>query len=170
MSKSTNAPSDWRKQRYPKGTPVFNRWPTRTLLERVMDKMVPGQTPLDCIGWTDKPSHYGYSRINVDGKALLAHRVAYELFVGEIPDGFTLDHLCRNRACVSPFHLEAVTLDENKRRGRSQPSLNARKIHCDRGHEFTPENTYVTREGWRACRSCRRDYEQAGTCAMGAVS
>jgi hypothetical protein len=87
--------------------------------------------------------------------------VAYELAIGPIPEGLTIDHLCRNRGCVNPAHLEAVTNRTNLLRGDGIAALNARKTHCKRGHEFTPENTYVWREGTRACRACHTAQEQA---------
>lgn len=84
----------------------------------------------------------------------LAHRVAYEWSIGPIPEGMVIDHLCRNRQCVNPSHLEVVTNVENVMRGYSIWAINARKTHCKRGHEFTPENT-IERNGTRACRTCR---------------
>jgi hypothetical protein len=77
-----------------------------------------------------------------------AHRFAYELLVGPIPAGLTLDHLCLNKACVRPDHLEPVSLTVNIRRA------NARRTHCKRGHAFTPENTYLDKIGARQCRKC----------------
>lgn len=81
-------------------------------------------------------------------RALKAHRVAYGLYVGPIPRGFAIDHLCRNRSCVNPAHLEPVTLAENNRR-------KPRVTHCPRGHEFIPENTREWR-GLRFCIACNR--------------
>lgn len=106
-----------------------------------------------CWVWTAAQMSRGYGAIRVAGKVLLAHRVSYELYVGPIPEGLTIDHLCRNPSCVNPAHLEAVTQGENVRRGKSPIAANARKTHCKRGHEFTPENTYVETHG-RKCRAC----------------
>lgn len=90
----------------------------------------------------------------------LAHRAAYQLFIGPIPDGCCIDHLCRNRGCVNPAHLEAVSTRENLIRGVGLAAMNSRKTHCKNGHEFTKENTrYATRRSgrtFRVCRSCHR--------------
>lgn len=103
----------------------------------------------------------GYGRVlPPKGKRrALAHRLFYEILVGPIPDGLTLDHLCRNRVCVNPDHLEPTTLTENIRRGESPTAKNRRKTHCKWGHEFTEENTlaHAGRPGGRRCRTCERD-------------
>lgn len=101
----------------------------------------------------------GYGVFAVDGQARPAHRVAYELLVGLVPEGLVLDHLCRNRACVNPAHLEPVTDKVNILRGESVSAKNRVKTHCLRGHEFTPENTRVYNGGrWCiACAPVRRD-------------
>ena len=83
------------------------------------------------------------------------HRVAYMYFVGPIPDGLELDHLCRVPACCNPDHLEPVTSSENVRRGTSLPAVNARKTHCKRGHPFDEANTMIDCNGSRQCRVCR---------------
>lgn len=98
----------------------------------------------------------GYANFWLDGKSNLAHRIAYRWWKGEIPVGYQLDHLCKVRRCVNPDHLEAVTPRVNNLRSMSPPAINARKTHCKRGHEYTPENTHIdARSGARLCRACR---------------
>lgn len=89
-----------------------------------------------------------------------AHRIAYELLVGSIPTGLTIDHLCRNTSCVNPAHMEPVTLQENMRRGNCISTQYARRTHCKRGHALTPENMMIwgantKNPGKRACRLCK---------------
>ncbi len=99
---------------------------------------------------------FGYGRKRVKGVDWRAHRWYYEQAHGPIPAGLVIDHLCRNRACVNPAHMEPVTNRENILRGVSPHALNARKTHCKRDHEYTPENTYLTPAGLRQCRECDR--------------
>jgi hypothetical protein len=94
----------------------------------------------------------GYTKIWVDGYFLLTHRLAYQEFVGPIPDGLQIDHLCRQRACCNPDHLEPVTPQENIRRAPW-----AQVMVCINGHEFSPANTRVNARGDRACKACDRD-------------
>ena len=111
-----------------------------------------------CWTWTGTMDSSGYGRfypIKGSPHRVRAHRVAYELFRGQIPAGLEVDHLCRNRQCVNPDHLEPVTRMENQRRGFSPSGINHRKTHCIRGHEFTPENTYRPADGRRICKACR---------------
>lgn len=88
---------------------------------------------------------------------LSTHRFAYKLVKGAIKEGLTLDHLCRNHACVNPEHLEPVTIGENNRRGNGFTGKNYRKTHCKRGHPFDNKNVYLFK-GHRYCRECRRLY------------
>lgn len=105
-------------------------------------------------GSTNKDG-YGRSGKQRQGKPYLAHRWVYEELVGPIPEGLTLDHLCRNPTCVNPQHLEPVPIAENCRRG-----ARATQTHCKYGHEFTEENTYRRAHGRRECRVCIREREK----------
>jgi hypothetical protein len=98
----------------------------------------------------------GYGRVRFAGGRWVAHRLTYKLFVGEIPAGLTLDHLCRTPSCVNPTHLEPVTNAENIRRG-TQGHQQRAKTHCPRGHTYDVLNTYVNRRGQRICRTCQRE-------------
>jgi hypothetical protein len=113
------------------------------------------EAPNGCWLWTASLDACGYGRILWERRNKGAHRVVWELVVGPIRGDLTLDHLCRNRACVNPDHLEPVPLRENILRGNGVGVQNAAKTHCNSGHEFTPENTYWKR-GKRACRECGR--------------
>ena len=103
-----------------------------------------------CWLWTASLQSTGYGQISVDRRPRLAHRVAYEMLVGPIPAGLELDHLCRNRACVNPDHLEPVTHKVNMLR-----SPHVGVTHCKKGHEFTSASTYTRPNGLRLCRICQ---------------
>lgn len=114
----------------------------------------------DCWLWKGgKINGYGVFRARFGVRQLYnvyAHHFAYELHKGPIPEGLTLDHLCRVRACVNPDHLEAVTQRENTLRGTSAIAVNAKKTHCNHGHAFVPANTGQTGRGGRYCKECGR--------------
>lgn len=110
-----------------------------------------------CWPWKGSQRRGGYGRVRIAGRDFAAHRVAYEMEIGAIPEGLELDHLCRNRLCVRPSHLEPVTGQVNTLRGETLAAENAAKQRCIHGHEFTPENTYWRGTGHRTCRTCQRD-------------
>jgi len=108
------------------------------------------QTASDCWEWVGvrMGSRAGYGQFSVNGKLWRAHRWAYQRFVAPIPDGMALDHLCRNKCCVNPDHLEPVTPSENTRRHY------ALVTHCPQNHAYDEDNTYVKPNGTRRCRAC----------------
>jgi hypothetical protein len=113
--------------------------------------------PTGCWEWTAFVDRDGYGLFGESkGRTVRAMRFAYEQLVGPIPEGLHLDHLCRNRRCVRPSHLEPVTLAVNNSRGAK-----AQATHCRNGHEFTEANTYVKPNGCRACKACHRERERA---------
>lgn len=110
-----------------------------------------------CWLWTASLTGNGYGYFGLEkGRMALAHRFAYEYVIGPIPEGMTLDHLCRRRTCVNPAHLEPVSMRENLLRGESPTAHNARKTHCVHGHPLSGENLYVDPRGRRQCKECRR--------------
>lgn len=170
-----------RRLRY--GDPLGSA-PKRTTLERFESKVnkqgpVPKHRPELGPCWTWTRAHYpetGYPLFTVrgeDGKwrPRGAHREAWKLYVGPIPEGLEPDHLCRNRGCVKasadeygPAHLELVTHRENMLRGNAPSAIAVRTNRCQRGHEFTPENTILrNRNGKtkRDCRECTRARDRA---------
>ena len=110
-----------------------------------------------CWQWTGTISVKGYGRFRLQGRMAAAHRLAYHLAIGPVPQGLQLDHLCRNRGCVRPDHLEAVTARVNLLRGQTKAAANARKTHCPAGHPYEGENLFViAKRGIRKCRACHR--------------
>ncbi len=114
------------------------------------------RSPDGCWLWKGGHFNNGYALISIERRPKGAHRFAYELLVGPIPDGLQLDHLCRVRGCVNPKHLEPVTPRTNLLRGATKAAANAAKTHCMHGHEFTAENTVIMKSGSRSCRECGR--------------
>lgn len=110
----------------------------------------------DCWTWLGRRDRHGYGLWGQN----LVHRLAYEALVGFIPLGLQMDHLCRNRACLNPDHLEPVTHRQNALRGYSFSGINAAKQECANGHPYTIENTYTRPHepnSRRDCRQCIRD-------------
>lgn len=120
--------------------------------------------PDECWPWTGALSPKGYGKFRgADGRTKQAHRVAYELAVGPIPAGMTIDHVrsrgCIHRHCVNPAHLEPVTMGVNVLRGEGPSAQHARATHCPQGHAYSGKNLYVRpSNGGRECRTCRRNY------------
>lgn len=135
----------------------------KTPMERWCAKAALPTDPSGCWEWTGhKKKGYGgfWPGGSVNGVRyrydVPAHRYGYERFIGPIPPGLTIDHLCRNPGCVNPEHLEAVTIGENVGRAPTQVStINAAKTHCVHGHELSGNNLYVASNGARHCVSCR---------------
>lgn len=113
--------------------------------------------PDGCWLWLGRATPNGYGYLPSDRASTYAHRYSWLAIHGlEIPDGLQLDHLCRVKLCVNPAHMEPVTHRENTLRSDNPCAQNARKTHCLRGHEFTPENTWLDKYGHRHCRECQR--------------
>jgi len=107
-----------------------------------------------CWEWTGALDRSGYGAFKDKGKKINAHRWSYLNYVGEIPGGLDLDHLCRVRKCVNTAHLEPVTRKVNARRG---DAVGPKVTHCIHGHEYTAANTYTYPDGHRECRTCKYD-------------
>lgn len=133
-------------------------------------ELPPQEGPIDwridldgpCLSWGGYIQPNGYGSLTINCRSIGAHRAVWESLIGEIPPGLHLDHLCRNPCCVNVYHLEPVTPRVNIMRGICPPSLLAKRTHCNRGHEFTPENTYRRSvDGYRQCKICQRGWANA---------
>lgn len=119
-----------------------------------------------CCVFTGYKNKKGYGQIRFRGVRMWAHRAFYIAFKGAIPKGKEIDHLCKNTSCVLPSHLEAVTHQENQRRGNSWVGKNARKTECPKGHPYSKENTYINPHGARVCRTCAKARNAAYLASM----
>jgi hypothetical protein len=124
--------------------------------DRVLNRVIVAD---GCWEWAGAHNRDGYGTAYTGTRPLGAHRVIYELLVGPIPEGLTIDHLCRNRGCVNPSHMEPVPKRVNLLRGVGVGALHAAKTHCVHGHPFDAENTRITSRG-RVCRQCHRERER----------
>ena len=130
--------------------------------KRFMDKVL--QVPNGCWLWCSTISGCGYAYFTLNYKMIRAHRIAYQLFKGDIPTGLQIDHLCRNRDCVNPEHLQPVTCSENLRRGLTGKINNpqTKKTQCPNGHPLIEGNLtrYTKSIGFRRCLMCNREYHR----------
>lgn len=134
----------------------------KPLHARITEKIVVGEH--GCWLWQGSVFASGYGQIRVggrQGKLRRVHVVAYEEWIGPVPEGLELDHYrfpaaCAGPLCTNPEHVRPETHRTNSLRSSSPWAINARKTHCGRGHEFTPSNTYIKRSGTRECRTCKR--------------
>jgi hypothetical protein len=140
----------WRRH----GDPNYYHW-TDTPWDRFWPKVDAAGI---CWEWRGTCNRLGYGQFSIKHRHVMAHRVAWELLVGPIPDGLELDHLCRNHGCVNPDHLEPVTHAENMRRAPwTAVQIKRAQTHCKRGHPFAGDNVHLRSSGRRTCRSCDRD-------------
>ncbi len=139
----------WKRTGSPTGSTA------KSPLERLMGFVEPTDT---CWEWRGLKDEHGYGRFSFNGRLRQAHRVSYVLLVGSIPKGLQLDHLCRNKGCVNPKHLEPVTHGENLRRGNNR---NRVKTHCVHGHPFDLFNTVFDERGHRQCKVCKDSIKRA---------
>lgn len=134
------------------GTPTYR--PPKPIKERILTRIVVDDN--GCWVWQGPKNGKGYghtfigSRVDGTRRNATIHRLAYEEWIGPIPEGLTIDHLCENTSCCNPAHLDTCTAIENKRRATES------KGACRRGHPWSPENTYIRPNGSRGCRVCKR--------------
>lgn len=138
----------------PVGQTAWNKGNTSDPIKRFWSHVKKTNT---CWNWLAGKSKTGYGIFKFNDKFMLVHRLSYELSKRKIPQGKQLDHLCRNRACVNPDHLEVVTNKENVLRGIGISAINARKTHCIRGHELIDHNLVIEKNGSRQCRLCKNE-------------
>ena len=140
-------------------------------LEHFLDKICPDPNS-GCWLWLASLDTHGYGHIGIAGRIRQAHRISFLHFMGPIPQGRELDHLCRVRSCVNPRHLEPVTKSTNQKRGIAGATLQASRLaktHCRNGHEYSGMNL-ILKNGYRQCREChninnRKHYANKMACA-----
>ena len=126
-----------------------------TVVERFWRRIEP-EPNSGCWLWIGATNGNGYAKLSVNGRMNEAHRVSYEMFVGKIPIGLDIDHLCRIRSCVNPNHLRILTRQQNVMCGQHPNVIRSRANRCLRGHTFD----YVDPRGHKRCRECRRQRDR----------
>lgn len=126
-----------------------------SVIERFLEKIVIFEN--GCWNWEACKNQYGYGLIKIKKVSTLSHRFIYEYYYGQLCPDLEIDHLCRNRACCNPLHLDQVTHKVNLLRGDTINAINARKTHCPQGHKYTSENTYIDYKNARRCKICRKE-------------
>lgn len=150
---------------------MLSEWQKASFWSRVrMGSM--GHRGAECWMWIGGFSGEGYGSCTFDGTTHAAHRLAYELLVGPIPEGLYIDHLCRTRGCVNPRHMQPVTNAENIRRGIAADrnrELAAARMTCGAGHPWDEDNTAFA-AGRRSCRTCQRLFARSKAPLQGKVA
>ena len=150
---------DWHRDRG-----LLAKLPKPTLQERILSRIDIRDEGYETPCWISNRAAQpnGYTKIGINGATCLTHRVAYEAFVGAIPDGLDIDHLCRNAACCNPEHLEPVTPKVNMHRMNQALGIGVAATHCKWGHELSGDNVYLRPDRFgRVCKTCRRQRSMA---------
>lgn len=133
-------------------TPGGSQMPTQTVLDRFMSKVVWNGDPDECWTWAASLTTTTYGQFSLEGRPTLAHRLSYEFFVGPIPEGLVIDHLCRNTTCINPAHLEPVPQTINILRGVNPAVTRA----------ANNEIVDASSEAFQSDAGARENYERAG--------
>jgi HNH endonuclease len=118
-----------------------------------------------CWEWIGSKDWFGYGKMIIELKSYYAHRISYEIFNGKIGDNLVIDHLCKNKSCLNPEHLEATSRAENTRRGTGFAGKNRQKEFCPKGHKLDKENlnSWDLKRGKRGCEECRQIRQKTRT-------
>src|SRR6266540_3231135 len=125
-------------------------------IEKILGLLVvcePAELPTGCWVWPRYVNRDGYGRVSWQGRMVTVHKLVYDHFLGAVPVGLELDHLCRNRACANFEHLEPVSHKTNCHRGKTC-STHMAQTHCRKGHPYEGDNLLVSSKGHRYCRAC----------------